>query len=223
MRLVKSVPLLLSILVLCTDPLLEDKNPTISPFITLENTAYPVWYRDPFFEETIYPSLSNCVPGHICCFITFGPWDYTCTLLPDTFWGIIEYDLYETDTVICYSDTARSLHDTTKFCLKNYLELLSYAICSNSAVAYTKSGINYTFSPEEGKLHIKNSCFDTVFYSSFSIPSIPLDTQKGVWFESANDTIFCPNTLIDSLSGKLAWEKIREFTKQSNIGYPSLQ
>ncbi|NLE00503.1 MAG: hypothetical protein GX640_11575 [Fibrobacter sp.] len=182
---------------------------TMRPLITIDNNARPVWYRDSSFGQIIYPSVSHCINGQICGFATSGAWDYTCTPFPDTFWGIIEYDFSSTDTVICYSDTARSLHDTTIISLKSYFARQNNAICSDPAVSYTQSPVSYTFS-NETSVRVRNSCFDTLFHSSFSLPRLPLDTLYGVWF----DTLFCPASLIDSLSGNLSRQDIINFLYQ---------
>ena len=191
----------------------EQDKPGIVPDITIQSNARKFWFRDSLLEDMIYPSTVHCTPGQPCAII-FGPkgFDYTCTTFPDTFWGIIEYDLFPSETLFCHSDSAWVLHDTTIYSMKRYLGEQSNALCSESAKAYTQIGMCYQFSTGETSVRLRNSCFDTTFTGTFCLPKMPLDSQNGVWFETI-DTFFCPAYVINGYDDYMTRQDIKSWTQ----------
>lgn len=205
--------LLTFFLLFCNNSPTVNDSVSVVPVITIQSFARPYWFRDSCFVDFIYPSVFNCDSGDFCAFISTGALDYTCTVFPsDTFWGIIEYDMASPDTVICFSDTAKVLNDTFFYFLKDYFARQSDAICSCSAKAYTRNGFSYNFASSESKVRVYNSCFDTTFFLSFCLPKVPLDSQKGIWFETA-DTLFCPASLINGFSDTLTMQVIKDYSE----------
>ena len=54
-----------------------------------------MWFEDSLFENWIIPSAHVCDTqnGIVVTLFPGGANDYTCTELPDTFWGIIDYSV----------------------------------------------------------------------------------------------------------------------------------
>lgn len=178
----------------------SQQHPGIIPDIIIQSNSRLDWYRDSLFEHSIYPSTVHCTPGLPCAIIS-GPrgYDYTCTVFPDTFWGIIKYDFSPSETLFCHSDSAWVRHDTVIYSLENYLDRQANAICSESAIAYTQFGLCYQLSPGETSVRIRNACFDTTVsgVASFCLPKLPLDSLNGVWISSV-DTFFCSSAFINT-------------------------
>jgi len=170
----------------------------IRPVITINPTARTYWFTDSLFESFLYPSIIDCVPGQPCLIVSTGAWDYTCTVFPDTFWGIIRYDIFPAETLYCHSDTCWVRNDSVVYNMAPYFQSKANAICSESAKAYTRIGVCYQYSTGEDTVRIHNACFDTTFVgvSSFCLPKLPLDSTNGVWIETI-DTVFCPASVIN--------------------------
>lgn len=206
--------LVFSQIILCTkSPVTVQNKPGIIPDITIQSGTRVYWFRDSLLEHTIYPSVVHCTPGMPCGFFSMGPWDYTCTVFPDTLWGIVDHDLFPSETLFCHSDSAWVLHDTTVYDLANYFTRQSNAICSESAQSYTQNGLCYKFSTGETKVRIRNSCFDTTFTSTFNLPKMPLDSQNGIWFETI-DTFFCSTSFIDNYAGCVTRQDIKGWSQK---------
>lgn len=189
-----------------------DNKPSLDPDITIISKSLITWYRDSLLESMLYPSNISCKPDFPCGIVTTSSWDYTCTVFPDTFWGVIENDYAPTDTVYCHSDTCWVLNDTTFYPMGSYLNRQANALCSESAKAYTGYGLCYEISPAEDTVRIWNTCFDTSFTgNSFCLPKLPLDSESGVWFASV-DTFFCPASLINSYDDYLTRQDIINYT-----------
>lgn len=191
------------------------KNPlevSFFPILIFHDNFRIMWYEDSLFENWILPSAHVCDTqnGIIVTLFPGGSNDYTCTDLPDTFWGIIDYTVFKDDSLICFDDTCWAINDTHFYCMDEYLDDLFNAICNENAQAYTKKEINYTCSEDEDTVSIFNNIFDTTFYyvPSFYLPKLPLDSSMGFFFVSF-DTVFCSEGLIDSLDGFLDFESIQ--------------
>ena len=97
----------------CNDPVSADDTTTgVTPDITIPAHARLYWFLDSALDTILYPATVDCVPGEMCAVISTGAWDYTCTLFPDTFWGLVQYDLTPTgtpdDTLYCHSDSVNA-------------------------------------------------------------------------------------------------------------------
>lgn len=152
-----------------------------------------MWFEDSLFENWIKPSAHVCDTqnGIIVTLFPGGANDYTCTDLPDTFWGIIDYNVFKDDSLICFNDTCWSINDTNFISIEEYLEDLFNAICNDKAQAYTKKEFTYVCTENEDTVSIFNSIFDTTFYNvkSIYLPKLPLDSLMG-FFVASEDTVF---------------------------------
>jgi len=74
----------------------------ILPTIIINVNYRIMWYEDSLFENWILPSAHVCDTqnGIIVTLFPGGSNDYTCTYLPDTFWGIIDYSTFKDDSLI---------------------------------------------------------------------------------------------------------------------------
>ena len=195
-----------------------DSGPSIIPQISIVSNSRIYWYSDSLLEELIYPSINNCTPGTPCAIVSTGPWDYTCTLLPDTIWGIIDHDFFSSETLFCHSDSCWAINDTVVYSISNYKSWQANALCSKSAKAYTRYGLCYETSPAEDTVRIWNTHFDTTFKADiFCLSKLPLDSSDGVWFLSI-DTFFCPAALINTYDDHLTRQDIINYTSNLKGG-----
>jgi hypothetical protein len=171
--------------------------PLIIPQLTLLDPSFIYWCRDSLFEDLIYPAVAHYSPDNPVLLI--GALDYTCTILPDTCYGIAVFQIADPDTLTCFGDTCWIRGDTAAYDMRSYREKLANALCSESAVAYTQIGLSYRLPPGEDSVRLFNSCFDTVFrgVQEALLPKIPLDSLNGVWFAS-KDTFFCSAEFINT-------------------------
>ncbi len=98
------------------------EEPGISPILIINVNCRVMWYEDSLFENWILPSAHVCDTqnGIIVTLFPGGANDYTCTDLPDTFWGILDYSFFKDDSLICFDDTCWSINDTNFRCMVEY-------------------------------------------------------------------------------------------------------
>jgi hypothetical protein len=171
-------------------------DPPVIPYISIADPSFIYWCRDSAFEDLIYPTVLHHVPGEMDIYI--GAFDYTCTVLPDTCFGVAVYQFSEPETLSCFCDTCWIRGDTAAHDMREYRARLANALCSEKAIAYTANGLCYHRSAGEETVRLFNSCFDTAFSGGeICLPKVPLDSQLGVWFVSI-DTFFCSADFINT-------------------------
>jgi len=168
------------------------------------------WYYDSAMTRWIKPSTFSvlCPSGGCMMIITGGAYDYTCTELPDTFYGVIEYTTGPegdiNDTLICRNGSCYDKKDGKYYDMGDYLRWMKQALCDSAAASYSKIGLCMSSLPGD-TLRAWNNCFDTTFYngSDFCLPKLPIpldSTQQGVFVSSAKyrDTVFLPAGYINT-------------------------
>lgn len=214
----RSPVILLSLLLFCNsdNPSSVPNNRSVFPFpqITIQSSYSLMWFRDSLFQEFIYPSVYHCTQESPCIYSL----NYTCTVLPDTLWGILHrMDDGSNETLFCYSDFAYVKNDTIVYDMQTYLSGLFNAICSPEAINYTSKGISYQCMSWVGEdsVRVFNSCFDTTFrgLNSFSLPKLPLDSTNRINFVSV-DTFSCSVIGLNMFSGILTMQIIKNLPSE---------
>ena len=190
-----------------------DETPSGPDFsLTIPSHRILSWFSDSSFTRWIHPSTYQvtCPTGPCMTITTGGAYDYTCTDLPDTFYGLIEYldgpEGHTNDTLFCRGTSCYDRKDGKYYDMTDYFRWLRNAVCDSAAASYSKIGLCMTSVPGD-TVRLWNSCLDTTFFNvssgSFCIGKlpIPLDTaQQGVFVSSRHygDTVFLPVGYINS-------------------------
>jgi|GEM_PF-6480216 len=217
---------LLSLFVLITFLSCTNDNHTpVSPYeppsvsFALFGSQMLSWYRDSILTDWIKPSTYAvmCQGGPCVIISTGGTYDYTCTTLPDTFYGLIEYspslEGESNDTLFCHGSTCYDRKHDKSYDMANYFFRLTNSICSPEAAAYSKIGLCMTSLPFD-TLRVWNYCFDSTIATgssgSFCLPKLPFPLsppEQGVYISSSayQDTAFISLSYINSYNDYIAF------------------